>query len=325
MSPIVSHAIGLSRKSLLAGLAAAGLGTLPRRATAQDLPIVRVGELPIDIAAQAYYAQDLGWFKKAGLEVTITTMQSAPVLAAAVAGGALDIGASSFTTLAIARERGVKFACIAPAGAYSSDRGGSSLVVSKSSQMRTAKDLNGKTVALDAVKNITSVALHAWMDKNGGDFATVRLFELPVPQMGVAIKAGRVDAAFISEPALSEAIASGDLEAIAKPFDAIAKSWILGAWFTTADYAASHGDIVRKFAGVMQDTARWANANQNASGKILEKYTKIAVTSTTNRVHYPETFRATEMQPLIDASAKYGLLQAPFPAVDMLAPGIPYS
>jgi hypothetical protein len=40
-------------------------------------------------------------------------------------------------------------------------------------------------------------------------------------------------------------------------------------------------------------------------------------------MYYPERLRASELQPLIDASAKYGLLKASFPAKDIIAPGVP--
>lgn len=309
----------------LSGITAMAAMSGGRELRAQAVPIVHVGELPIDIAAQGYYADELGYFKKAGLSVTILTMQSAPVQASAVIGGSIDFGTSSFTTIAIARERGVKFVCVAPAAIYSSEQGAAGLVVSRPSSIRAAADLNGKTVATDAIKNLSTVGLHAWMDKNGGDFGSVRFVELPFAEMGPAVRAARVDAAVISQPTLTEALSAGGLQVIAHPYDAIAKSFLLGAFYTTAAYAGEHPDVVTKFAAVMRDTARWANANQPASAKILEKYTKISVTAATPRVRYAEIFRLSEMQPLIDASAKYGLLQSTFPAAEMLAPGIPFT
>jgi hypothetical protein len=55
------------------------------------------------------------------------------------------------------------------------------------------------------------------------------------------------------------------------------------------------------------------------SAKILEKYTKLPVSSTMSRVLYPERTLAAEAQPLIDASAKYKALTKAFPAQEIFA------
>ena len=74
---------------------------------------------------------------------------------------------------------------------------------------------------------------------------------------------------------------------------------------------------MKKFAAAMLETARWANANPVASGKILEKYTKLPVSPTMARVLYPERMIPSEAQPLIDASARYGALKKTFPASEI--------
>jgi NitT/TauT family transport system substrate-binding protein len=123
------------------------------------------------------------------------------------------------------------------------------------------------------------------------------------------------------EPDLSEMLAS-DGRVLAKAYTAIAPQWILGGYFCTADFAKSHPDVVRKFADAMSEAAAWANANHAATAAILAKYGKAPLPPNVQRMYYPERLRAADLQPLIDASAKYGILKATFPARDLFAPGL---
>ena len=51
------------------------------------------------------------------------------------------------------------------------------------------------------------------VDKNGGDSKSVHFLELPFTEMSAALKAGRIDAAMLSEPVLSES--RNDVEPLA--------------------------------------------------------------------------------------------------------------
>jgi ABC-type nitrate/sulfonate/bicarbonate transport system substrate-binding protein len=77
---------------------------------------------------------------------------------------------------------------------------------------------------------------------------------------------------------------------------------------------------VKRFQKAMFTTAAWANKNRSQSAQILEKYTKITVVPGMKRTTYGEKLDPAMMQPLIDATAKYGTLKAAFPAIDLVAP-----
>jgi NitT/TauT family transport system substrate-binding protein len=155
------------------------------------------------------------------------------------------------------------------------------------------------------------------MDRNGGDSATAKFVEIPFPAMQPALDAGRIDAAWVAEPFISLAAKNGRI--IEYGFDAIAKRFLIGAWFTSAQWANDHRDLVSRFADTIHETAVWANKNQTQSGAIVAKYTKIdhGVLTTMTRSHYAETFAPAAMQPLIDVSAKYNGFAA-FPAQELI-------
>jgi NitT/TauT family transport system substrate-binding protein len=286
-------------------------------ASAQTLVKLQVATTPNDSGAEVFYAQDMGFFKKAGLDVEITTLNNGGLISAGVAAGTFDVAQSAVSSVASAHERGINFVIIAPAALWTSDRPTSALVVAKNSPLASAKDFDGKTIAVNGLRNVTQVGPEAWIEQGGGNLASVKFLELPFADMPGAVAAGRIDAAQISEPALDAAVKAGGMKAIAAPYDAIAKRFLLAGWFSTTVWAQQHPDLVKKFAAAMLETARWANANPVASGKILEKYTKLPVSPTMARVLYPERMIPSEAQPLIDASARYGALKKTFPASEI--------
>lgn len=278
---------------------------------------VRVATTPIELGAQVFYAKDQGFFKRRGLDVDIQIIPSGAAITAAVAGNSLDIAQANLVTLGTAHERGLPFVVIAPAGLYSSEASTTSLVVAKSSSIKTGKDLEGKTVAINGLRNITQIGTSAWMDRNGGDVKKVRFVEMPFPQMAAALEAGRVDAAILPEPELSAATA-GNVKIIGQPYTAIANQFLIGGWFTTYSWAKANPDVMKKFVEATIEGGVWANAHPVESAKVLEKYTKITVSPTMKRTVFAKRLDATDIQPLLDASFKYGSLPAALLAADLL-------
>lgn len=307
-----------TRARFLLATAASLAVASPRIVSAQTLPKVRVAAIPIDVSGTVYYGLDLGLFKKAGLDVELMSMGSGAAIAPAVASGAMDIGSSNFISLAQGHERGIPFVMIAPSGEYSSKSPTTQLLVLKVSPIKTAKDLSGKIVGVASLNNIAQISVCAWVDKNGGDYKSVKFIEVPYPQMAAALSAGRVDALEIAEPFMSAALA-GDARVLAADGDAIGSHWVEGGYFCKIDYAKANPDILKKFDGVIGDAGRWANANPAAATAILEKFTKAPPRKVMYHVVFPERFKPADAQPLIDAAAKYGALKAPFPSADMMA------
>jgi NitT/TauT family transport system substrate-binding protein len=314
----------LTRSTCVRVLAASAIGvaslTNPQPLASQTTKL-RVAAIPIDVGAGSYFAQDMGFFQKHGLDAEVVTMLNGSSVAAAVAGGSLDIGDGNTTAIATAHERGVPFVLLAPSGAYDNRTPTGGLVVLKTSPLKTPKDLVGKTIAVAGLRNISEVAMRSWLDKNGVSSDLVKYVEIPFAEMGVALTTGRVDGVVAEEPTLT-ALTSKDGKLIGLPNGAIAPIWVEGGFFCTLDFAKAHPDVIKRFADAIAESNAWANKNQEASARILGKYAKTTFDPLQKRCFFPERLNAAQLQPLIDASAKYGVLRAAFPAKDMFAPGL---
>jgi ABC-type nitrate/sulfonate/bicarbonate transport system substrate-binding protein len=92
------------------------------------------------------------------------------------------------------------------------------------------------------------------------------------------------------------------------------------AFFAAKPWAQANAPLVARFAAVIRQIGAWANKNPDASADILAKYAKIdpAIVKASVRSRFATTLTAAQFQPTIDASAKYKLLDASFPAQDLL-------
>ncbi len=70
----------------------------------QSMQALHLQTIPFDAGSQVFYAKDMGFFAKQGLDVTIDPVNNGPAIAAAVASGAVDIGFSN----AVSIETGVQ-------------------------------------------------------------------------------------------------------------------------------------------------------------------------------------------------------------------------
>jgi NitT/TauT family transport system substrate-binding protein len=312
----------LTRARMLAMTSgAAAAAAFARPALAQTGQALRLGILSTESAAGAHYANDMGWFTKAGLDVTITTMGNTPSIVAAVVAGALDIGYTTIDSVSSIHSHGVPLVVIAPATDYIDPitLNTAGLLVRPDSPIRTAKDFKGKTIATPALHSLGTTGASAWIDQNGGDSSTVSYVEIPFPAQPAALAAGRVDAVFEVEPFLSAAAKTNRL--VFAGYSAISKRFIANLWVASTDWAKAHPDLIRKFVAVNHDTNVWANKNHDQSAVILAKYSNIPV-ETINamaRGHYAEDMTPAILQPGIDASAKYNGFPT-FPASQLLLP-----
>ena len=291
-------------------------------AGAQTPIAVRIATLPIDAEAEPLYAQELGFFKKAGLDVTVTIATSAGAIAAATLGGTFDVGVTDVGSITLAHEKGLPLVFIAPAALYVNTAPTTVCVVAKSSPVKSAKDLSGSTIGVTSLFGLTRIAFDAWLDKSGGDSTSVKFVELPFSEIAPALVAGRIAAGSISNPYLQTAVDAGQVRVLSDCYNAVAPKLLLNAFFTTTDFAIAHPDVVKKIAAVVAETARWANTHHAASARIIEDQTKVKMTSDMARATYAEVLSAAQIQPQIDAAVRSKVLKATFPASDLFAPGV---
>ena len=299
------------------GLTAAVL-SVPGVVRAQSGPAIRLGGSATDLYVEPFIALDGEFFAKAGLNVEVMALANGGAIAAAIAGGALDAGLADAIQVANGVNRGLPFAFFAGSGLYSSDAPILALCVAKNGPVKGAKDLDGQTVAIVALKSITEAAVREWLRANGADLTKIKFLEMPYGEMASALGRGTVGAAFIGEPFLSAA--KNDVRLLGRSYDAVAPSFYISCWFGSREWIGRNPEVVRKLTRAIYDAARWANGHHNETASILAKYSKLDVEKirAMNRTRYATSLEPKLMQPVLDIALRYQLIEKPVAVGDLI-------
>ena len=314
----------LDRRTFVSLTAGAAFVAAGRSVFAQTLTKISVATPPTDGAKALLWGVHAGIFKKYGLDVEIVPIGSGAAALAALAGGSAQVAFGNILSIASGYTRGVPFEIVAPGDIYTTDRPYMLLFVKKDSDVRTGKDLSNKAIASPALRDLTSMATLAWIDQNGGDSKSVRTLEFPASAAMGALDTSRVDAATLSSPFLDAAQDSGKYRVVGKPYDAIAKRFVIASWVANSQVVSKDPQVYARFGQAMHEASVYSNAHLADTVDLVSQFTKIdpQVIAHGTRILDAEYLTRADIQPVIDFSAKYGLIDHGFDAETIISPAI---
>lgn len=311
----------ISRSKVLAGSAA--VFAWPRASGAQQLQKVRLIGVHGDDMTPAYYALSKGMYLKAGLDVEMIAANSGTAATAAVVSGAYELGKGSVIASLLAHIRDLPLVLIANGVMWDSKAPVALELVTADSEIKTARDVTGKTASAAALNDIVTLALNAWVDKNGGDSTSIKWVEIPNSAEADALIAHRVDLCNLNEPQLSAALDTGKVRVFAPTMDAIGyhpgDHYVVAAYFANKEWAAKNPQLCREFARVTYEAARYTNTHHAETAQMMADVTKIPV-ETIRKINRPPGATSSDpalLQPVIDAAAKYKNIPRAFPAKEI--------
>ncbi|HEV8020711.1 MAG TPA: ABC transporter substrate-binding protein [Candidatus Lustribacter sp.] len=302
-----------------ASLSALALAS-PAPAQTPALMNLRIAATANDTYASAYFAQDMGFFTKAGLNVDLETMNNGAAITAALSAGSMDIGVATPVILANAYLHGLPVVIVA-AGAISITGVTSvGLCVSANSTFKVPKDFEGKTIAVNALHTGTEVNFDAWLTQGGMDLSKVKLVEVTFSAMGQALQSGRIDGAVMTEPAMTVAIGANNVKLLADLDKVLAPEYVNSCWFAMRDFAKANPELIRRFQTAIYAAQKWANTHHVESATILAKYSKmdLALVQRMARAPFAESLKVADIQAFLDPAAKFGTISQPVSAAAMI-------
>jgi len=203
------------------------------------------------------YGVQKGFFKKRKLTVKVKPGQGGATVVPAVVSGSIDIGGSNLVSVLLAQGKNIPLKIVAPGTFVQTDRKKdfSAILVAKDSDIRSPKDLEGKTLAVNTLKNVAEVTAKQSLGKQGVDVSRVKLTEVDFPDMNAAIEQGRVDAAFVIEPFVTQGVAAGS-RIVTRPYVGTKPGLQIGCYFTSEEYLSKNGDVVKRFHEGVAETAK---------------------------------------------------------------------
>jgi NitT/TauT family transport system substrate-binding protein len=297
--------------ALFAPLAGAGGGA--------ELTPIKVGILALEPTAQPMYAKHRGMFRKQGIDAQIKVLADPSQTVTALLAGEVQFVGTHVGAAASLKSRDAPVKVVAAGAIHNPKKPTSWVVSAKGRTITRARDLVGKTIAVDFPNTIGHLGVVEWLEKSGVDPKEVKFQYIAFPLMLGPLAQGTVDAALLPEPYLTQALQQGS-KRIAFPFRAVCSTRCqLTFWVARADVDQN---LVARFRNAIQNASVWANDDKNdrASGKILAKYAPIdaKVIAKMARTTFGTRLRVSLARQWLVVFAKYGVIPASFKPIDLV-------
>ncbi len=298
--------------SLLLGLAACGgpgsqAATTPTPLTPVTLT---VGVIPIVDVAPIYLGVKQGFFNEQKLTLNLKLAQGGAAIIPAAVSGDYQFGFSNLVSEILAQQKGLKLKIVSQGSQAGSDPNSDAwAILTLNPAITQCKDLQGKTIAVNTLKNIGEVSIKAACDKSGVDVSKFKLIEMNFPNMLPAMQKGQIDAMWTAEPFTTQAKQAGS-KVLSYNVVAVAPHLTVATYFATADYAKQNPDIVKRFVAAINKSLDYANAHTSEVRAIVNTYAKIPDVALQAMVlpYWSHDLNKPTITKLADLMVKYGLM-----------------
>jgi NitT/TauT family transport system substrate-binding protein len=289
-------------------VAACGGGSTPAQ---QQVDRITVGLVPIVDVVPVYLGIQQGFFKAQRLSVEVQTGQGGAAVVTSVVSGSAQFGFSNTTSEILALSKGLKLKAVAP-GAQSSDdpnRDAVGDLVRGDGSVRSCRDLEGRTIAVNQVANIAEVTLKYGCEQRGANVSSFKFVEVAFPDMLAELQKGRVDAISTAEPFTTQALQAG-ARAVCYCFVDTYPHLTVATYFTTAAYASQHPDVVRRFTAAIQQSLAYTQDHPDEARQALGIYTQIPPPARQAMVlpYWSQDMNKPSIQKMSDVMVRYGLI-----------------
>jgi NitT/TauT family transport system substrate-binding protein len=231
--------------------------------TVDTLPIANA--LPMDLGIKK------GFFSEQGIEISKKTLQSGNDIVLALANNNGDIGYLGWVPMMIASTQGIQLSAVAASeveGTSVADNW-QNILVKGDSPIQTPADLAGKTIAVNALKGVGEVMIKAALKKRGVNPSSVHLLAMPFPTMRTALRNGQVDAIWVPEPFLSQALNLDNARIVMAPGPVLGKFWPIGGYAALTSWTRRNPGMFKKFRTAINKSLTYAQSHPSEIRELL--------------------------------------------------------
>jgi NitT/TauT family transport system substrate-binding protein len=245
-------------------------------APSEELTSIKVGVVPVVDVAPLYLGIDKGFFEEEGLDVEPVVAQGGAAIIPAVVAGDQEIGFSNVVSLMLGQTQDLPVKIISQGIQATDDpeNDTAAIAVKGDSDVQEPADLEGKTIAINTLNNISQLTVTAALDSEGVDTSTINFVEVPLPDMVGQLEAGQIDAAGLVEPFVTTGKNAGQRMII---YDRVATEpeMTVATYFTSDSYLEDNPDVVEAFVRAMNRSLEYATENPDEARQAIADYTEI--------------------------------------------------
>ena len=252
--------------------AAALLAVIAMAAQAQTR--ITLGHTGVAEYLGAFVAQEQGFFKKQGLDVTFLQVAGG-ALVPGLQGGSLQMATLPPTNLLLANDGGLDLVAVAGTSVFDKADQNVGLLVGAASGIAAPKDLVGKKIGVPSIGGFLYVMARKWIIDQGVDPRQVSFVEVNFPQTADLLKSGTIQAGVSATPFLQRAVDSGAARPLAY-FAASLPQQTTGVFYgTTREWAMANPAAIKGFRAAIAEAVAFAEKNPQAARADLAKYIKL--------------------------------------------------
>src|ERR1700712_1478116 len=236
-------------------------------ALAQSKVVISVGGAACLCYLPTMLAQELGEYKKNGIDAEIVDFKGGSQSLTAVIGGSADVVSGYFDHCVNLAAKGQSLQSFVVYDRYP----GLVLVVSPAhkDEIQSIKDLAGKKVGVSAPGSSTDFFLKYLLKKNGVDPASASVIGVGLGASAVAaMEQGQIDAAVMLDPSVTVLQGShpdlrilSDTRTQKDTLDVFGGEYPGGALYSTTAWVASHEKEVQALTNAIVNTLAWIHAH----------------------------------------------------------------
>jgi NitT/TauT family transport system substrate-binding protein len=270
----ITGGIALLVALLIAGCGSGGESAAPSgEGGTTKLAVQETAGVPSAFVA---FGIEKGLFSKQKLEIDLQPTQGGAATIPALVSGDIQVGGSNVVSLLLASSKDLPIQAIAggTTAQASGEKDFGALLAAKGKGISGPEDLEGKTVAVNTLNNIAEVVVKAALEKQGVDPDSLKLSEVPFPEMEPALAKGSVDAAVSREPFVTQSVQKGD-EVLGYSYVDTESDMQVGAYAVTDEFAESDPDAVKAFQAAVKETADYVAGHEDEFRTFLSENAKM--------------------------------------------------
>lgn len=279
-----------------------------------ELRDVTIGLFPSSAVGAIQLGINKGYFEAEGINLELLLGQGSAAQLPSLSSGSLDFMLASPTTPLIATAQGLDLKIVS---GYAHNRteiveDSVAVMVGPDSGIKSARDLEGKTVSINALGSIGEIGIKEAVELDGGDPSAVTFVQLGFNEVGAQLESGQIDAGMAGPPFLQQIVADGG----GVISDFIQEAELGGAELVIASSGAltrEDPELIASFVAALEQALTYAEEHQDEVRALLPE-----VLGTSPEAAEKTEFIAWDAELDVDALEQFSILMEKHGVVENL-------
>jgi NitT/TauT family transport system substrate-binding protein len=265
-----------------------------------------------------------GYFKEAGFTFDpakdVTVAKSGGDSVSKLTAKEVDIAYSSYTPFFVAKSKGAADIKLI-ADASSAGPRSTVVMAMPNASVKSVKDMASKRVAITAKNTISDLLVMSTLKTNGVDWKTIQWVEIPFPNTAERMAKGDVDAAFMTEPFITQAAKTVGAVPVFDTATGPTANIPTAGYGASADFVKNYPKTLEAFQKVMMRATQEALGDRSKVEPLLQEFAKIDADTAklTTLLTFSSSLDATRIQRVPDLMLEFGVIKEKIDAATMIA------